>query len=282
MRLAGLQKLTLLDFPGEVACTVFTQGCNLRCPFCQNPELVLPELFSGSGVLAGGLLPEDVFFDFLSRRQGKLSGVVVSGGEPTLHRDLPEFLLRIRRMGYLVKLDTNGLNPEMLSEILQASLVDYVAMDVKNSPGKYEFTCGREEASAKEDAAKDVSAEEAAAVEDVAEEAAVEKASAKEDAAGLWERARKSIALLRNGQIPYEFRTTVVSGLHTGEDIREMAKHLAGARAWYLQQFVDSGMLVGSFQRPHLALSSPSREEMEMMKALALDLVPNTFVRGVL
>ena len=275
MRLAGLQKLTLLDFPGEVACTVFTLGCNLRCPFCHNPELVLPQLYVGSANDAGsvddagsandsgndsapgsggdsdsGLLPEETFFDFLKRRRGRLSGVAVTGGEPTLHADLPDFLRRIRGMGFQVKLDTNGLNPDMLRTVLDASLADYVAMDVKNSPEKYALTCGY---------AEDMSSR-------------------------LWERAEKSIALLKESPVRCEFRTTVALGLHTDEDIRKMAAQLAGTRPWYLQQFaegVEGGVLTGAFTRPDLALASPSFADLERMKALAKAQVPNVSVRGV-
>ena len=292
MKLAGLQKLTLLDYPGELACTVFTQGCNLRCPFCQNPDLVLPELFAageaslceGDGAGSGntpegsllstdGPLPEETFFDYLERRRGKLSAVVVSGGEPTLHRDLPAFLSRIRDTGYLVKLDTNGLRPEVLQKILEEELVDYVAMDVKNSPGKYALTCGLEQ-----------DAEDMAAGPEHFAPAALEKVSAAEGcerAGGLWERAKRSIDLLKESPAAGEFRTTVALGLHTVEDIKEMAVCLAGSRPWYLQQFVAGDNLVGSFSRPDLDLASPSRVDLEAMRAAAMEYVPHTAVRGV-
>ena len=134
MKLGGLQKLTLLDFPGRVACTVFTVGCNFRCPFCHNSSLVvspaLPEL------------SQDDFFAFLKKRQGLLDGVAITGGEPLLHPDMPELLEKIRALGYAVKLDTNGAFPERLKAILDARLADYVAMDVKNRKEKYEQTVG--------------------------------------------------------------------------------------------------------------------------------------------
>lgn len=278
MILAGLQKLTLLDYPGEVACTVFTKGCNLRCPFCHNPELVLPGLSQGNrqedsilknnissndtshpmGELPPGSSPNqtEAFFDYLNRRRGKLSGVVVSGGEPTLHADLPEFLGRIREMGFLVKLDTNGMRPEVLRKIVDAGLVDYVAMDVKNSPRKYAMTCGIAYLSAE---AKDT------------------------EAAILWERARESISILMEGHAAYEFRTTVVTGLHTEQDIKEIARQLSGARAWYLQQFIGEKKLVGSYCRGRrtLKLCTPSVAELEKMKsAVQLD-VPSVALRGV-
>ena len=134
MKLGGLQKMTLLDFPGRVACTVFTVGCNLRCPFCHNSSLVL----------SAGLpeLSQDDFFAFLKKRQGLLDGVAVTGGEPLLHPDMPAFLEKIRALGYAVKLDTNGAFPDRLKAILDAGLADYVAMDIKNSREKYEQTAG--------------------------------------------------------------------------------------------------------------------------------------------
>ena len=134
MRLGGLQKMTLLDFPGRVACTVFTVGCNFRCPFCHNSSLVVP-----SGIPE---LSQDDFFAFLKKRQGLLDGVAITGGEPRLHADMPELLEKIRALGYAVKLDTNGAFPDRLKAILDAGLADYVAMDIKNSREKYELTAG--------------------------------------------------------------------------------------------------------------------------------------------
>ena len=134
MRLGGLQKMTLLDFPGRVACTVFTVGCNFRCPFCHNSSLVVP-----SGIPE---LSQDDFFAFLKKRQGLLDGVAITGGEPLLHADMPELLEKIRALGYAVKLDTNGAFPDRLKAILDAGLADYVAMDIKNSREKYELTAG--------------------------------------------------------------------------------------------------------------------------------------------
>ena len=208
MRLAGLQKLTLLDFPGQIACTVFTPGCNLRCPFCHNPDLVLPPLLSEED-----LLPEETFFDFLQKRKGKLTGVAVTGGEPTLQPDLPRFLARIREMGFGVKLDTNGFRPQILKEIVNAHLVDYVAMDVKNCPGKYALTTGIPEKRTGE----------------------------------LWNTVLESIFFLMERHVAYEFRTTVVGGLHTTEDILQLAQLLRGADQWFLQQYHPADDVVGDF-----------------------------------
>jgi pyruvate formate lyase activating enzyme len=134
MKLGGLQKMTLLDFPGRVACTVFTAGCNFRCPFCHNSSLVVSP--------AAPEFSQDDFFAFLRKRQGLLDGVAVTGGEPLLHPDMPELLEKIRALGFAVKLDTNGAFPERLRAVLEADLADYVAMDVKNSREKYEQTAG--------------------------------------------------------------------------------------------------------------------------------------------
>lgn len=134
MNIQGFQKMTLLDFPGRVACTVFTGGCNLRCPFCHNGGLVRTPMEHGNMT--------EVVFDYLSRRRGILDGVCLTGGEPLLQPDLKDFLSRLHEMGYLVKLDTNGALPKRLSEVLGAGLVDYVAMDVKSSPAGYGTATG--------------------------------------------------------------------------------------------------------------------------------------------
>ncbi len=199
MRITGLQKLTLLDFPAHTACTVFTGGCNYRCPFCHNAELVLrpgeqPEV------------PEEEFFAFLAKRKGLLDGVAVTGGEPTLQPGLEAFLRRIRDMGYAVKLDTNGTDPGLLRRLVRQELVQYVAMDVKNSPARYAETAGTEDP--------------------------------------RLESVRESAAFLLEGAVPYEFRTTVVRELHTPEDMRMIGRWLRGAEKYFLQAFVDSGDLI--------------------------------------
>lgn len=199
MRISGLQKLTLLDFPGHTACTVFTGGCNYRCPFCHNAELVLrpaeqPEI------------PEEEFFALLEKRRGLLDGVAVTGGEPTLQPGLPDFLRRIRDLGYAVKLDTNGTRPDLLKRLVREGLVQYAAMDIKNAPGRYAETAG---------------------VEDP-----------------LLDRIRESAAFLLAGTVPYEFRTTVVRELHRPEDLEEIGRWLRGAERYFLQGFTDSGDLI--------------------------------------
>lgn len=199
MTIMGLQKLTLLDYPGKLACTVFTGGCNFRCPFCHNASLVIPAKF-------GGAMPTDEFFDFLEKRRGILQGVCVSGGEPTLMFDLEEFISRIKSMGFLVKLDTNGSRPEVLRALVEKGLVDYVAMDIKNSLDMYPKTVG---------------------VDDF-------------DVAPI----KQSVEYLMSGAVDYEFRTTLVFGHHTEREIEEIGKWLRGAKRIYLQNFVDSGDLI--------------------------------------
>lgn len=197
MIIKGIQKLTLLDFPGRVACTVFTAGCNFRCPFCHNASLVL----GGSD----GFINENEIFAFLEARRGRLSGICISGGEPTLQPDLARFIRRVKELGYAVKLDTNGYRPEVLRELLSEGLLDYVAMDIKSSRERYSAVAGVE---------VDVS------------------------------KIEESAALLMSSGVPYEFRTTVVRELHSAEDFPEIGNWLSGAENFYLQSFVDSGDVI--------------------------------------
>ena len=205
MHIAALQKTTLLDYPGRIACTVFLSGCNLRCPFCHNAGLVLPEQKSDDQMTPDELL------EFLRTRQGKLDGVCITGGEPTLQKDLPELITQIRQLGFLVKLDTNGSNPAMLRMLLQQHMLDYVAMDIKNSPDRYREICG---------------------------------------GVDILPQVRESVRLLMAGDTEYEFRTTVSHPWHDSEAVSEIARWLAGARQYFLQCFVDSGNLVGSGSSP--------------------------------
>lgn len=201
MLIKGLQKLTLLDFPEKIACTVFLGGCNFRCPYCHNASLVIPEKF-------GEDISEEEFFGFLKMRRGRLEGVCISGGEPTLHKELPSFIEKIKSYIPEVKLDTNGTNPEMLEELIMRGLVDYVAMDIKNSREKYPMTVGK--------ADFDTSAVE------------------------------RSAEILMRGKIPFEFRTTVVKELHTAKDVESIGRWLSGNEKFYLQTFKDSGDLISS------------------------------------
>lgn len=197
----GLQKLTLLDYPGVIAATVFLGGCNLRCPFCHNASLVLPEKY-------GETISDADFFAFLDSRRERLQGVCVSGGEPTLYPQLEEFIREIKDRGFLVKLDTNGTRPEVLQRLVENNLLDYVAMDIKNSPLRYGETVG---------------------ITDF-------------DPTPIAE----SAAILMNGKTDFEFRTTVVRELHAPKDIEQIGEWLSGDEKFFLQTFVDSGDLIGT------------------------------------
>ena len=198
MDIHGIQKLTLLDYPEKCACTVFLSGCNLRCPFCHNAGLVLdnPE----------PVMTEDEFFAFLKKRRGLLDGVCVTGGEPTLRKDLPDFLRKIRELGYLVKLDTNGSNPAMLKALLEDKAIDYVAMDIKNCPDRYAATCGGRD---------------------------------------ILPQVKECLELLTTYPVEFELRTTCVKPFHDEKALESIGKWLPGNCSFYLQSFVDSGALVG-------------------------------------
>lgn len=195
----GLARLTLLDYPGKTAATVFLAGCNMRCPFCHNAPLV-------TDVSRAETIGEEELRAFLSKRRGLLDGIAVTGGEPTLRRELGELLGIIKEYGYAVKLDTNGTAPEMLDKLIQGGLVDYVAMDIKNSPARYAETVGVPSF----------------------------------DMAPIFE----SVELLREGRVDHEFRTTVVSGLHDEASMEDIGRWLGGESRYFLQNFVDSGALI--------------------------------------
>lgn len=230
MDIAGLQKNTLLDYPGKIACTVFLAGCNLRCPFCHNPSLVLPGRAEPPAMGEGELLA------FLKKRRGLLEGVCITGGEPTLHRDLRLLVEKITALGYPVKLDTNGTNPEMLRQLLEAGLLSYVAMDIKNAPGEYQKTCG---------------------------------------GADVVEQVEESVKILRNSSIDYEFRTTVVKPLHTVQSMQALGQWLSGAEAYFIQNFRDTGDLVGQ------GLSAFSQEELKQLLSAVQPYLPNAQLRGI-
>lgn len=193
MLIYGLQKMTLLDYPGHVACTVFLGGCDFKCPFCHNYELV-----DGT---ADPVMDEHDFFAFLQKRHGLLDGVAITGGEPLLHKDIPGFIKKIRELGFLIKLDTNGNHPDLLKALLAENLVDYVAMDIKNSLPKYAETAGLP----------------------------------RFDTGNIEE----SIRIIMESGIPYEFRTTVVDEFHDEESFKAIGKMISGASDYYLQEFVD-------------------------------------------
>ncbi len=190
MNIVGLQKLTLLDFPGHIGCTVFLGGCNFKCPFCYNSSLIDNDFKN--------LITEEFLFSFLEKRKGKLEGVAITGGEPLLNSHIGDFIKKIKDMGYLVKLDTNGSNPKLLEELIDKKLVDYVAMDIKNSYEKYSLTTGVK----------------------------INVDSIKE-----------SVEILLKNKVDYEFRTTVVKELHTLEDLKQISVNIKGAKRYFIQNF---------------------------------------------
>ena len=229
MHISGLQKLTLMDFPEVVSCIVFTQGCNFRCPFCHNSSLV-----NGAGDCE---ISEAEVLDFLKERKKLLDGVVITGGEPTLNKDIADFLKKIKDLGYLIKLDTNGTNPDLLKKLVADKLVDYVAMDIKNCPEKYEKAAG------------------------------VNK---------FMEKVSQSKDFLLTGAVDYEFRTTVVKGIHTKDDLISLAKWIAGAKKYYLQQYKNSGDIIS----PE-GLSSFSQEEMNDFLSAVSPIINSSKIRNL-
>ena len=218
MKIHGLQKMTLLDFPGRVACTVFFGGCDMRCPFCHNAELL-----DGT---APAIMDDEELLAFLKKRQGLLDGVAFTGGEPLLQKDLPELTAKIRDLGYPVKLDTNGMHPERLERMMKEGLVQYVAMDIKNSPERYAETAGLPEM----------------------------------DLAPV----RESVALLMNGETDYEFRTTVVAELHDDRSFEQIGQWIKGARHYYLQKFTDRDTV--PFEGLHAPTDEQMRKWAEMLR----------------
>lgn len=193
MVIGGFQKLTLIDFPGKLAAIIFTGGCSFSCPFCYNSDLVSP----ASGAPRVKISQKSVF-EFLKERMGLLEGVVITGGEPTINKELPGLIKKIKKLNYSVKLDTNGSNPKMLEDLIDKELLDYVAMDIKAPRERYS-----------------------------------EAAGTKVDI----EKIQKSINILKEGKVDYEFRTTIVPYMHKREDLIEMAKWIRGAKRYYLQNF---------------------------------------------
>jgi pyruvate formate lyase activating enzyme len=225
----GFQKLTLLDYPGKTACTVFTGGCNYRCPFCHNAGLVTK--------LDTEIISEGEVLSHLKKRQGILDGVAISGGEPLLQGDIEEFLQKIKELGYSIKLDTNGSFPDKLKSIIDKGLCDYVAMDIKNSKERYNETIGIDNF--------DISLME------------------------------KSVEILRDSDVDFEFRTTVTKNFHTMEDIEKIGEWIKGTEKYYLQNFVDSGNLIDS------NVEGVSKEGMQLMLERIKKYEPTAEIRGL-
>lgn len=203
MNIVGLQKLTLLDYPGRVACTVFLQGCNFNCPFCYNSSLIKS--------CKDNIISLDEFFNFLNSRKKVLDGVAITGGEPLLNPSIKEFIKQIKELNLLVKLDTNGSNPKLLKELINDNLLDYVAMDIKNSFKKYPMTCGAK-----------------VNIEDI----------------------KESISILLSSSIDYEFRTTIVKEFHEIEDFHEIGNTIKGAKNYFLQSYQEKDSVLNKKLHP--------------------------------
>ncbi len=226
----GLQKMTLLDFPGKVATTLFTGGCNLRCPFCHNAFLV-------TRIDNSSVYSEEEILKFLGTRTGLLDGICITGGEPLMQNDIASFIKKVKDMGFALKLDTNGCYPDKLKSLIDEGLLDYVAMDIKNSKEKYAKTVGIPEL----------------------------------DLTPI----EKSVEILKEKKVNYEFRTTVIKEFHELEDFSEIGEWIKGADRYFLQGFTDSGNLIGENMNP------VSKKEMEKMRDLASKYVPFCEIRGV-
>ncbi len=205
MQIGGLQKLTLIDYPGKIACTVFLIGCNFRCPFCYSAELVLPEKIKKQPKIS-----EKEFFEFLKERKGFLEAVTICGGEPCINKDLPQFCKKIKKQGFLLKLDTNGSNPKMLKKLIDDKLIDYVAMDIKAPKEKYEKLVGKK-----------------INIKDI----------------------EKSAGILKENKVDYEFRTTVVPGLLGKKDILKIARWISSTPKYFLQQFRPQKTINPKFEK---------------------------------
>lgn len=226
----GFQKMTMLDFPGNVACTVFTPGCNFRCPFCHNSLLV-------TRMNDNEIYTEDDILSYLKKRQGVIDGICISGGEPLMHDDIFDFVSKVKELGFLVKIDTNGSYPDKLKKLIDSGNIDYVAMDIKNCPDRY------------------------------AETVSIENFD--------FDPVRRSIQLLLEGKVNYEFRTTVVKEFHTPQDMVMIGDLIKGADRYFLQHFIESE---GNIQQ---GLSPVCKEQMENMRQIVSEYVKNAELRGI-
>lgn len=264
MKIHGLQKMTLLDFPGKVACTVFLGGCNFRCPYCHNFELV-------DGTMAPQL--DDVsLLAFLDKRRGLLDAVCISGGEPLLNPGLPQLVRTVKEMGFAVKLDTNGTSPDALTAMIADGLLDYVAMDIKASPRNYAVATGLKPlASTTGAGATPTPAVMAAAMAESTGTTAISSASS---ASALFDAVQRSVDILLKSGIEFEFRTTLVRGIHDENEIREICNWIKGAKRYFLQPFVDRDTV------PQRGLEAPNHYEIERLLAVAREAIPNAEIRG--
>ncbi|MCK5023051.1 MAG: anaerobic ribonucleoside-triphosphate reductase activating protein [Candidatus Aenigmarchaeota archaeon] len=230
MMLGGLQKNSFMDYPDKISCIIFTAGCNFRCPFCHNGYLVV-------NVNETPLVKEKYIFDFLESRKGLIDAVVITGGEPLMQKDIGNFMKKIKSMGFLVKLDTNGSFPDILKELIDGNLLDYIAMDIKATPEKYEEACG-----------------------------------AKVDV----EKIKRSVEMIKESGIDYEFRTTAIKEIHTQEDFEKIGKWLNGAKKYYLQKFSSKETIEPEFSNK----TAYTTDEMEKICKSIRNYSVNCVVRG--
>lgn len=248
----GYNKTTLLDYPGRVAATIFLGGCNFRCPFCQNGSLVLSCQESVA-------YTQEEILSFLSSRKGILSGVCITGGEPTLYPVLPDFLRVVKDMGYQIKLDTNGTNPALLTQLIADGLVDFIAMDIKADLPHYAEAAGLAPLSSSTSILSHA----------FLSEKDPDKVSY------LLEAVQKSVELIKHCGLDYEFRTTVVKGIHTADSFRGIAAWLNGSRSYFLQNYVESDNVICPI------FSSFSKEELEEFQTICTPYFENVTLRGV-
>lgn len=206
MQIHGFNKTTLLDYPKHLAATIFLGGCNMRCPFCHNASLVM-------SATSQPTIPEEEVISYLEKRKNILEGVCITGGEPTLYPELPDLICKIKKLGYQIKLDTNGTNPKMLASLLSEGILDYIAIDIKNSKEKYPLTTG---------------------IHSISLEPILE-----------------SVTLVKASSIDYEFRTTIIKEYHTAQDMLSIGNWLSGAKAYYLQSYKDSGDIISPGLHSH-------------------------------
>lgn len=246
MLIGGLQKTTLIDYPNKVACIIFTMGCNFRCGFCHNPELVETN--------NKGNITEDVFFDFLKKRKKILDGVAITGGEPLLQKDIKDFIIKIKKENFLVKLDTNGTFPDKLKELIKLKLVDYVAMDIKTVLEKYSNIVN---AGGKDGG----NISPLATVPCEGDCGGASKYSGVVNVKNKEDDVLKSIKILLENRVDYEFRTTVVEGLHAKEDLVSIAQLIKGAPRYFLQKFVAGPKLLDQSFEARESLTATELEE---------------------
>ena len=242
MLIGGVQELTTLDFPGRLAAVVFTLGCNFRCGYCHNPQFIQCQ-----GETLTSRIPEEVFFKFLEKRKGKLEGVCISGGEPTLQPDILEFARKIKNMGFLVKLDTNGTMSGLLEKMIAEKVVDFFAMDIKTSLSRYGEIINTFPRSSKSGVGEDL----------------------------LINEVKKSKEIIQNSGLPYEFRTTAVKGKHTKEVFEEIGEWIKGAEAYFIQNFRNKKTLAEEYKNEE----GFSEKELAEFKLLMGKYVKNCGIR---